>query len=608
MRKLRSRAMSAWTRSNFGMYVATLVKVMSWRVGLALALTLSLSVTQGIQLLLLVPLMQSIGLDTKQGSVGWLASTVSSLFATAGLRPTLVAVLGVFALVSILLALLTRWQTIFNLKLQQDFVASLRRRLYRAISNQNWLAFARRRSSDFTHALTTELDRVGVATASLLQLITNIILVAVYILLALRLSLGMTILVSAAGTVLLLLLRRRAEAARWTGEDISLATNGLYSATIEHLAGMKTSKSYGVEERNVDVFSKLTDKVAKMLLNGVRNYAETAFWFTVGSTIILSVILYVAIDVMSIPAAGLLLLLFLFNRTIPLFGSIQRSYQECLNALPAFAGVVELQARCEAAAEAHPENSEAVELREGIQFEGVSFSYGGEGSVAAVRELDLTIEAEKTTAIAGPSGAGKSTIADLVMGLILPNRGRVVVDEKPLSPERLKSWREQIGYVAQDTFLFNDTVRANLLWARPEASEEEIWQTLKLAAAEGFVSELPDGLETILGDRGVRLSGGERQRLALARALLREPSLLILDEATSALDSKNERRIQKAIEGLHGGMTIVVITHRLSTVRGADVIHVLEGGRLVESGGWQTLLARESGRFAALARAQEVHK
>jgi ATP-binding cassette subfamily C protein len=181
-----------------------------------------------------------------------------------------------------------------------------------------------------------------------------------------------------------------------------------------------------------------------------------------------------------------------------------------------------------------------------------------------------------------------------------------VVDGKPLSPERLKSWREQIGYVTQDTFLFNDSVRANLLWARPEASEEEIWRTLKLAAAAGFVSELPDGLETILGDRGVRLSGGERQRLALARALLREPSLLILDEATSALDSENERRIQKAIEGLHGRMTILIITHRLSTIRGADIIHMLERGRLVESGSWKVLMSNEDGRFRALAMVQGI--
>ena len=181
-----------------------------------------------------------------------------------------------------------------------------------------------------------------------------------------------------------------------------------------------------------------------------------------------------------------------------------------------------------------------------------------------------------------------------------------MVDGNMLEPRLLRPWREQIGYVAQDTFLFNDTVRSNLLWACPEAGEEEIWQALKLAAAAGFISELPEGLETVLGDRGVRLSGGERQRLALARALLREPSLLILDEATSALDSKNERRIQDAIDRLHGSVTILVITHRLSTVREADVIYVLESGRVVESGTWEALISNEDGRFSALAGAQGI--
>jgi ATP-binding cassette, subfamily C, bacterial len=160
--------------------------------------------------------------------------------------------------------------------------------------------------------------------------------------------------------------------------------------------------------------------------------------------------------------------------------------------------------------------------------------------------------------------------------------------------------------VAQDTFLFNDTVRANLLWACPGANDQEIDRALRLAAAEDFVRDLPEGKGTILGDRGVRLSGGERQRLALARALLRSPTLLILDEATSALDSENERHIQSAIEGLHGRMTILIITHRLSTIRRADVIHVLERGRLVESGDWETLLDKESGRFSVLAGAQDI--
>jgi ATP-binding cassette subfamily C protein len=192
------------------------------------------------------------------------------------------------------------------------------------------------------------------------------------------------------------------------------------------------------------------------------------------------------------------------------------------------------------------------------------------------------------------------------MGLIAPNQGRILIDETELVPERMKAWRKQIGYVPQDTFLFHDTLRTNLLWAKPDATEEEMNRALGLAAAEEFVSGLPGRLDTILGDRGVLVSGGERQRIALARALLLKPTLLILDEATSSLDSENEKRIQNAIETLHGQMTILVISHRLSTIRGADIIHVVEGGRLVESGTWDRLVADKNGRFLVLCQAQGI--
>jgi ATP-binding cassette subfamily C protein len=190
------------------------------------------------------------------------------------------------------------------------------------------------------------------------------------------------------------------------------------------------------------------------------------------------------------------------------------------------------------------------------------------------------------------------------MGLIIPDQGHIRVDGIELNSERVKAWRDQIGYVPQDTFLFHDTLRSNLLWAKPDAKEEEIIQALRFAASEEFVSGLPKGMETILGDRGILLSGGERQRLALARALLRKPSLLILDEATSSLDSENEKRIQNAIEKLHGQMTILVISHRLSTIRGVDMIHVIEEGQLVESGTWDELVVKENGRFRNLYQAQ----
>ncbi|HEX8918995.1 MAG TPA: ABC transporter ATP-binding protein, partial [Chloroflexota bacterium] len=185
--------------------------------------------------------------------------------------------------------------------------------------------------------------------------------------------------------------------------------------------------------------------------------------------------------------------------------------------------------------------------------------------------------------------------------------GQVLVDDSPLDPKQVGAWRSRIGYVAQETFLFHDTVRGNLLWARPGASESDLHDALCMAAADSFVAALPHGLDTIVGERGVQLSGGERQRLALARALLRKPSLLILDEATSSIDVENERRIQDAIERLHGRLTILLITHRLGTVQGADSVNLLEHGRLLESGTWEELMEKTSGRFRTMFLTQNLH-
>ena len=194
------------------------------------------------------------------------------------------------------------------------------------------------------------------------------------------------------------------------------------------------------------------------------------------------------------------------------------------------------------------------------------------------------------------SGAGKSTTADLVMGLLRPDNGKITVDGVEL--KNMSSWRSQIGYVAQDTFLFNDTVRNNLLLARSDASTEELKEVIDIASA-GFVFNLPEKLDTIIGDRGVRLSGGERQRLALARALLRKPSLLILDEATSNLDNKNEKKILESIERIHGDMTVLVIAHRFSSISNSDIIYLMEDGHIVEEGSWEEFNSRK-GRFKGL--------
>ncbi|MFH1117376.1 MAG: ABC transporter ATP-binding protein, partial [Pseudomonadota bacterium] len=241
-----------------------------------------------------------------------------------------------------------------------------------------------------------------------------------------------------------------------------------------------------------------------------------------------------------------------------------------------------------------------------VRFNGVSYSYNGDREQEALHKIDLVIPARKTVAIVGPSGSGKTTLADLMMGLLTPTRGEILIDARPLTGTRLYAWRNSVGYVPQETFLFHTTIRDNLLWAEPGATELELWDALRFAAAEGFVSSLPEKLDTVVGDRGIRLSGGERQRIALARALLRKPALLLLDEATSSLDTEHERHIQDALEGLHGQLTMVIIAHRLSTIRRADDIVVLDRGRVKETGAWECLLDRENGRFRELFRQQRV--
>ncbi|MFS6828188.1 ABC transporter ATP-binding protein [Cyanobium sp. ATX-6F1] len=238
-------------------------------------------------------------------------------------------------------------------------------------------------------------------------------------------------------------------------------------------------------------------------------------------------------------------------------------------------------------------------LEREIRLEQVQLHYGGEGP-AALNGLDLVIAKGATVALVGPSGAGKSSIADLLVGLYEPSRGRVLIDGLDLRTLELNSWQQRLGVVSQDTFLFNISLAGNIAFGCPWATRAQIEAAAAVANAAGFINDLPEGYDTIVGERGFRLSGGQRQRIALARAILRRPELLILDEATSALDSESERLVQDALEALDGRITKLVIAHRLGTVKQADVIVVMEAGRIVEQGSHRELSAREGSLYQQL--------
>jgi len=571
----------------------------------AIGLAVAVGLTEGLTLLLLLPLLQLAGVPV-QGNVGNISRSLASAFLKIGLQPTLITVLLMYVVLTSLQATLTRMKTIADTLAIQEYTFGLRTRLYSSIARAQWLVLSRIRTSDFTFALTTAIDETENGAGNLLFFIANSFIAFVYIGLAFRVSPEMSAIVTGTAAVLLLGERAATLLGLKRGAKVTSTTNELYATASEQLGGLKTAKSYGQEERHLALFLDIGANVNAARLALTKTFTALRWRTTIGSVLALSVILYLAVDRLRLPTAAILLLLFLFSRLVPRLVGLQQTFQQILSSVPALQTIEQLIRECENAPERPDGEQATISLGNAIELREVSFSYLNPEDVSHLSSVTMRIPAGRTTAIVGPSGAGKSTIADILLGLIRPYDGAVLVDGVTLDQAHLRAWRSQIGYVAQDTFLFNETIRYNLDWAKPGASESEMIEALDHASALDYVSRLPDGIDTVIGERGVRLSGGERQRLSLARALLRSPRLLLLDEATSALDSENEERIYSAIGRLHGEMTIVIITHRLSTIRNADMIHVLDGGKLVASGTWEKLVSGNNPRFREMCRAQGI--
>jgi ATP-binding cassette subfamily C protein len=299
-----------------------------------------------------------------------------------------------------------------------------------------------------------------------------------------------------------------------------------------------------------------------------------------GAAILLAALTWFAITHGKAGPATILPLVALFARALPLLGALQEAWQGWAHARGPIDGTLSLIGRAEAAREPDGQDISPIVLSAELRLEQVSVSFDGSPN-PALHQVSLTIPARGITAITGPSGAGKSTLADLIGGLLSPDQGSVRIDGVLLEGSVRRAWRSRVAYVQQDPVLLSASLRDNLRWAAPDASDAQLQDALKAASAQ-FSLALPGGLDAQLGDGGRSLSGGERQRLMLARALLRDPALLILDEATSALDAENEDQIAEALVRLKSRMAVVVIGHRGALPLLADHTIRLEQGRCID--------------------------
>ena len=547
----------------------------------AIVVLIVMGLTQGVGLLMLIPFLQLIGIG--DSAPEGIVAIIGKIWRFTGLPLSLPAVLVVYVGIVSLYAVIQRWSTILNSKLSHAFTRKLRDDLFRAMARVQWLRFIQIRGSDINHVMTSNLATIDSGTYGLFALISTIFVVFVHIGIAMMLSLPLTCVAIASSGLLLLVLRPLNRRSYELGEEWRQTMAALFGVLMDHLSGMKVAKSFGAEDRHIRSFCSLSGNLEQQANRFAGILSSTGMYYEIGGVVVVSAFFLVGVQILQIPVSRLLIMLFLFAGLVPMFSWTQRTWQGTLNMLPAYKAVLEMLEKFQEAEE--PEISvhvNPIELETGVEFRNVSFKYDKEDGNFVFDKMELFIRARETTVILGPSGGGKSTFADLLIGLLTPDIGQVLIDGRPLEGSVLHSWRKSVGYVPQESLLFHETLKDNMRWASPESSEEDIWNALQMASAADFVKALPEGLMTIVGDRGVRLSGGQRQRISLARALLRRPTLLLLDEATSNLDAKNEQRIIQAMQDLRGKMTVVFISHRKSVVECSDRVVVIEGGRALE--------------------------
>jgi ATP-binding cassette subfamily C protein len=546
-------------------------------------LMMSGALLEGIGLALIAPMLAALFGETRNGRLQRLSALLFDWTGITTLPGRLGLLLTVFVAAMIVRAIVILARDVTLAELRIGFVERQRHQVAECLAAAPWATVARLRHARVIQVMSSDIQQIGSAAFFLTQCLTSGVLLLAQCALALWLSLPLAllsfILLIACGLALFPMMRQ----AKHLG-TLSTATGQLLlHDTAQFLGGLKLAASQNLQHRYLAEFRSTIAEQSEKQIRYLRQQTSARLAIATAAAVVGAVLVMIGLTLLHVAPAMLVALLLVVARMSGPAGQIQQGAQMVANALPAYEAVRTLRLELERDAAPAVPAIEVPALSGDIRFDHVGFVHAqdGNGEARGIHDLSLTIAPGTRLGIKGASGAGKTTFADLLAGLYPPQSGAIFLGGLPLDGPRLARWHDAISYVAQDPFLFHDSIRRNLAWAAPHADEAHMWTALERADAAGFVRQLPRGLDTVVGERGTLVSGGERQRIALARAILRRPQLLILDEATNALDPQTEAAILARLAALEPKPTIVVIAHRPDCLALCDTVLTLDNGRLV---------------------------
>lgn len=555
-----------------------------------LLLNIAVSLTGGISIVMLVPMLGL--LDISEGATSALRIFTAPLQSLPYEWQVVTLIAGYFMLV-VFKAALGRLLSIRESHFLEEYSYKLRDQLYHAVSTARWEQLAASRQTDTINLFTAQCGQVSYGVAEIIHLLSSVVSTIVSLCIAVWLSLPVTVFVIICGGCFALVFRKLMKASKTYGDEMIRINRAMYQELFSQLKSVKEVRTYGVQKEHEALFGDISRSFRDAKLKYVHLRAFPSMLYSIAAAGMIGVIFLVCVLGFRMDTARLIVLVYVFMRLWPVFSSFINKINSILTSVPAHEKLIEAFNTL-SAEETGDADCPPMPFEHTIEFRNVSFAYqNGESDV--LTDVSFTLEKGSTTALVGRSGAGKSTIADLLLGFLTPTKGEILIDGEALTAENLPAWRQKMGYIPQEPLILNASVRENLQRFHPNAAETDMVEALKKAQAWPIIEGLKDGLDTNLGNEGVRLSGGERQRIVLARVLLGKPRLIVMDEATSAMDYESETAVRTAIRDLNEHVTILIIAHRLATVRAAQYALVLEDGHITEDGELQWLINTPNG-------------